>query len=166
MEQTFLCYLTLYHTTLIYKDPALEAAWKHCLKRRTSIFFFSHYVFTILEADFITSAPFILFSATALNFGGCKLFLCGKEFKEDLQAIGRCHFGFNPLLNDKILDRSKFKAFADDKINMTQKSNFLFGMVENIVGKGENAGNRHFLLFPQGFLKPYLSGLLKVRIML
>ena len=23
---------------------------------------------------------------------------------------------------------------------------------ENIVGKGENAGNQHFLLFPQGFL--------------
>ena len=23
---------------------------------------------------------------------------------------------------------------------------------ENIVGKGENAGNQHFFLFPQGFL--------------
>ena len=22
---------------------------------------------------------------------------------------------------------------------------------ENVVGKGENAGNQHFLLFPQGF---------------
>ena len=25
-------------------------------------------------------------------------------------------------------------------------------MVENIVGKGENAGNQHFLLFPQCFV--------------
>ena len=25
--------------------------------------------------------------------------------------------------------------------------------VENIVGKGENAGNQHFLLFPQSFLR-------------
>ena len=25
----------------------------------------------------------------------------------------------------------------------------VFGMVENIVGKGENAGYQHFLLFPQ-----------------
>ena len=24
--------------------------------------------------------------------------------------------------------------------------------LENIVGKGENAGNQHFLLFPQSFL--------------
>ena len=30
--------------------------------------------------------------------------------------------------------------------------------VENIVGKGENAGYQHFLLFPQCFQKPSLSG--------
>ena len=27
--------------------------------------------------------------------------------------------------------------------------------VENIVGKGENAGNQHFLLFPQCYLAIY-----------
>ena len=26
---------------------------------------------------------------------------------------------------------------------------FFFGLVENIVGKGENAGYQHFLLFPR-----------------
>ena len=48
--------------------------------------------------------------------------------------------------NDKFLDWSKLKAFADDKIILTQKLKFLLGTVENIVGKGENAGNQHFLL--------------------
>ena len=40
-------------------------------------------------------------------------------------------------------------------------------MVENIVGKGENAGYQHFLLFPQIPLcvqKPFYPGLLKVGI--
>ena len=31
----------------------------------------------------------------------------------------------NPLLNDKILDQSKMKDLADNKINMTQKLNFV-----------------------------------------
>ena len=31
--------------------------------------------------------------------------------------------------------------------------NFVLGRIENIVGKGENAGNQHFLLFPQCFQK-------------
>ena len=35
---------------------------------------------------------------------------------------------------------------------------------ENIVGKGKNAGYQHFLLFPQCFQKPSISGSLKVGI--
>ena len=35
---------------------------------------------------------------------------------------------------------------------------------ENTVGKGKNAGHQHFLLFPQGFQKPSISGFLKVGI--
>ena len=60
---------------------------------------------------------------------------------------------FNSLTNDKILDSSKLKAFAGDKINVTEKLKFVLGRVENIVGKGENAGFQHFLLFPQSFKK-------------
>ena len=40
----------------------------------------------------------------------------------------------------------------------------LFDRVENIVGKGENAGYQHFLLFPECFQKTSLLGLLKVGI--
>ena len=36
--------------------------------------------------------------------------------------------------------------------------------VENIAGKGENADYQHFLLFPQYFQKPRLSGSKKVEI--
>ena len=57
----------------------------------------------------------------------------------------------NSLPNDKILDLSKLKAFADNKRNVTETLKFVSSRVENIVGKGENAGNQHFLLFPQCF---------------
>ena len=60
----------------------------------------------------------------------------------------------NSLPNNKILDWSKLKAFADNKINLTKKSKFVLGRVENIVGKGENAGYQHFLLFSPCFQKP------------
>ena len=56
------------------------------------------------------------------------------------------------------------KAFADDKINVTEKLKFLLERVENIVGKGENAGYQYFLLFPQCFQKDSYTGSLKVGI--
>ena len=70
----------------------------------------------------------------------------------------------NSLPNDKTLDVTKLKAFADDKINVTQMMIPVFDRVENIVGKGENAGNQHFLLFPQCFQKASFLGSLKVGI--
>ena len=68
------------------------------------------------------------------------------------------------LPNDKTIDWSEFKAFADDKINVAKMARSSFNRVENIAGKGENAGYQHFLLFPQCFAKASLSRLLKVRI--
>ena len=56
---------------------------------------------------------------------------------------------FNALPNDQILDLSKLKAFAGDNLGVYQKLKFALGRVENIVGKGEHAGNHDFLLFPQ-----------------
>ena len=69
----------------------------------------------------------------------------------------------NFLPTNKFLNLSKLKAFGDDKINVTEKLKFVFGRVEIIVGKGENAGNQHFLVFPR-FSKPSFSGSLKVGI--
>ena len=50
----------------------------------------------------------------------------------------------NFLPNYKIFDWSKMKAFTDDKKKVTEKFKFVLGRVENIVGKGENAGYQHF----------------------
>ena len=68
----------------------------------------------------------------------------------------------NSLPNDKILDQSTFKAFANDKLKVIQTANFVLDKTENIVGKEENAGYQHFLLFPQCFQKVLSSGTLKV----
>ena len=54
------------------------------------------------------------------------------------------------------------KAFADDKVNAAQKMKFAFGRIENIAGKGENAGYQHFLLFLQCFQKASSSNVSKV----
>ena len=55
---------------------------------------------------------------------------------------------------------SKLKAFADNNINVAEKLKFALGRVENIVGKGDNAGYQHFLLFPQCFQKaPFMESL-------
>ena len=64
----------------------------------------------------------------------------------------------NSLPNDKILDVPKLKAFADDKTNVAQMMIYVFDRVKNIVGKGENAGYQHFLLFPQCFQKASVLG--------
>ena len=45
---------------------------------------------------------------------------------------------------------------------LTEKLKCLLGRIENIVGKEENAGYQHFLLFPQCFQKLSFSGLFKV----
>ena len=46
------------------------------------------------------------------------------------------------------LDKSKILSSGNGLILTTQKDRPL----ENTVGKGENAGNHHFLHFPQCFL--------------
>ena len=74
------------------------------------------------------------------------------------------YWSLNSLPNNKIYGLSKSKALADDKINVSEKLKFDLGRVENIVGKGENAGYQHFLLFPQCFQKASFPGSLKVGI--
>ena len=71
-------------------------------------------------------------------------------------------FPVNSLPNDKILaiylkcikmqgNGSELKAFTDKKFNIANMMISLCARVENIVGKGENAGDQHFLLFAQCF---------------
>ena len=89
-------------------------------------------------------------------------FFCNSSFESllslDLWKLGMMWLWVS-LPDDKILDWSKFKAFADDKINVKKKLKFGLGRVENIVRNGENAGYQHFLLFPQCFQKASFPGL-------
>ena len=68
------------------------------------------------------------------------------------------HRCFNSLPNDKIVDWSKLKVFADDKLKVAKIMISVLDSVENIVGNGENTGNQHFLLFPQCFQKASFQG--------
>ena len=71
---------------------------------------------------------------------------------------------FKFLPNGKIVDWFKFKAFANGKLNVVRIMISVSDRVENIVGKGENAGYQHFLLFLQCSQKASFSGSFKVGI--
>ena len=58
----------------------------------------------------------------------------------------------------QILDSSKLKDFAYDKLKLEENGRKLFKPVENTVGKGEIARYEQFLLFPQCFQKACFSG--------
>ena len=47
---------------------------------------------------------------------------------------------------------------SDDQINDAKFMISVFNRVENIVGKGENAGYQHFFFFPQCFQKALSQG--------
>ena len=55
------------------------------------------------------------------------------------------------------------RGFADDNLRVTQCVQFCFDKFENIAGKGENAANQHFLLFPQCFQTDLFIGDVKTR---
>ena len=65
---------------------------------------------------------------------------------------------FNSLPNDKILNRSKLKAFADNKINVTETLKFVLRWVENIVRK---CWLPAFSPFPTMFSKGFVIRVIK-----
>ena len=69
-----------------------------------------------------------------------------------------CVFRAYYLTNDKILDWSKLRAFADNKIKSAKRMIFVFNRVDNIVRKGENAYFQHFLFFSQCSEKDFTQG--------
>ena len=70
----------------------------------------------------------------------------------------------NSLPNEMILDQSKLKAIADDKVSVTENLKFGLVRVENIVGKGETAGYSIFSFSHHVFNRLFFSWSLKVRI--
>ena len=65
------------------------------------------------------------------------------------------------LPHNKILDLSNLKAFADNNLDMTQIMEFVINWEENILGKEENAGYQHFLLFPKCFQNAFILRVVK-----
>ena len=74
------------------------------------------------------------------------LFLHSRSNQSTLFS-GKIAGDFNSLLNNKFLNRTKLKAFAEGKLNVTVMMISLL-RVKNTMGKKENAGYQHFLLFP------------------
>ena len=65
---------------------------------------------------------------------------------------------FNQLPDNKILDTSKLKKFADDNFKFDENGRKLSTRVENTLGKEEIARYEHFLPFPRCFQKDCLPG--------
>ena len=67
------------------------------------------------------------------------------------------------LQNDKFIDLSSLKAFADDKINVREKLKFELRSVESIVGKGEKCWSPAFSPFSTMFSKGFYLKVVKSR---
>ena len=70
-----------------------------------------------------------------------------KSFNDPLHEKKFWNKIFDSLSDDNNLALSKLKAFADNKLYVTQIIKFVFPRVETTVGKGENAGDQNFLRF-------------------
>ena len=67
--------------------------------------------------------------------------------------------GFHSVKDDKILASSKLKAFADNKLNVTENIEFVYLRLENIVEKIRKCWLPAFSSFPKMFSKGlFLAG--------
>ena len=126
----------------------LKTLWEKEKFLRKSNFTFSHSVLYPLVELYSIFVIFIHFNLKLLSANSFSL--------EDSQIF---HLG-----NEIILELSKLKAFKANNLKVYQKLKFFLERVENLVGKGENAGHQHFLLFPQCFQSASSLGLLQVGI--
>ena len=102
----------------------------------TSIFFFSPNVFYLIQNKFCHLMAFKSSSVNAFNLDCSKLLSFSKELNLYLRILNFTipkEGAFYFLPKDKILVWSKFKAFADNIINVAQKLKFVHKMVENSV---------------------------------
>ena len=108
----------------------------------TSIFYFPRYVF---KNQFFKGLLKLLIVWQRLNSLPSSLFYTVEERVEKNLLFSRCCEKLSSLVHslfteDKILDWTKLKAFADDKFEVTKIILFVHGTVKNTVRKGENIG--------------------------
>ena len=86
---------------------------------------------------------------------------CYKQFLLFSQCFPQLYIfsdGFKSSPNNNYLDRTKLKAFADDKLSFAVMMICLFGRVEKHCGKRRKYSLPEFSPFPTVFFKaPYLS---------
>ena len=123
---------------------AVQVFWKHCGKRKNCSQRAISPFPTVFSTQFKNFQPF----SSDLKLSSANSFR--------LEESKICHLG-------KGYDWSLLKPFADNKINSAEKLKFVLERVENIVGKGENAGYPQFLLFPQCFQKSFILGVIKIQ---
>ena len=89
---------------------------------------------------------FLLPSTNVLKWGLCKILLYGKELALYLKNI-------LTLSQTKILDSSELKEFTDDSFSFDENGRKFSKWIVNIVGKGEIARHKQFVLSSQCFQK-------------
>ena len=88
------------------------------------------------------------FPAPNFNFSFLLILLPANVFNLDQSKIMSFDKDLNSIPNDKILALTKLKTFAEDKFSIAKMIIPVFDRVlKNTVGKGENAGYQHFILF-------------------
>ena len=157
---------TLSHNAFLGKGEKV-ADYQHFL-------LFPTMISTVPSTNFNFSLTFVLLAASTLNLGDSKILLFGKELIYNTcicTCSYFCYINQNVCLFHYLFTEQYIfglvqilKACADDKISVNEKLKFVLWRVENIVGKGENAGYQHFLLFPQCFQNGSYKGSLKVGI--
>ena len=80
------------------------------------------------------------------------------------RAVSRSLFLIQLFTRRQNLRPVQIQMQMTKKKKCDQKLKFVLGRLENTVGKRENAGYQHFLLFPQCFQKASIPGSLKVGI--
>ena len=71
-------------------------------------------------------------------------------------SLDKCHTrAFNALIGDKLKNFRpvQIENICKQCLKCFSSLKFVLNRIENIVGKGENACHKHFLLFPQCFPK-------------
>ena len=130
--------------------------WKNGLEIKTSFLsYFTNSEISDDELAMLRQTGSFMYFADALH-------LASRHIINDSMKFISYENQLNAFPNDKFLDWSNLKAFADDKMKVAEKLKFVLGGGENIVGKVENAGYQHFLLFPQCFQNASFLGSLKV----
>ena len=80
------------------------------------------------------------------------------------KLCGSAQLNYELTLNQtEIFGPIQIQSICRRQNNRDSVNEVVSGGIENIVGKGENAGYQHFLLFPQCFQKVFLSRGVKSR---